>query len=74
MKQIHLIMETETHHKQWGAELNGSLVSTAWGRVGAEKLQSQTKSFPTPEDAEKFFNKKLKEKMAKGYVLVSKNW
>ena len=74
MKQIHMIMETETHHKQWGAELNGSLVSTAWGRIGAEKLQSQTKSFGNPIDAEKFFVKKVKEKTAKGYVLVSKNW
>ena len=66
-------METETHHKQWGAELVGNRVTTAWGRIGS-KLQSLEKPFPTTQDAEKFFIKKVKEKTNKGYVLVSKNW
>lgn len=56
------------NNKYWDIERDGSKVVTRWGRVGAHSGQS--KAFPLADEASavKFFNKKIAEKMKKGYT------
>lgn len=56
------------NNKYWDIELNGPTVITRWGRVGA--TSGQSKSFPLGSEAsaQAFFDKKIREKMKKGYT------
>lgn len=54
------------NNKWWQADLQGTTVYVSWGRVG-DSGQSQVKDFPDVQKAEKFIDKKVKEKEAKGY-------
>ena len=65
-KRVRLILtEADTNHnKQWIGELyDDNTVVTRWGRVG---YGEQSKSFPNK--GEHYLNKKVTEKLAKGYT------
>ncbi|MBK8475275.1 MAG: WGR domain-containing protein [Opitutaceae bacterium] len=52
--------------KFWNIELDGSAHTVTYGRIGTSG-QSSTKAFPSPEAAQKDFDKLVREKLAKGY-------
>jgi DNA ligase-1 len=53
-------------HKYWKVQVNGSNMTTSWGRIGTAG-QSQTKSFPSTQLALKEASKKRHEKEREGY-------
>jgi predicted DNA-binding WGR domain protein len=53
--------------KFWEGATEGSALTTRWGKVGTAG-QSKTKSFASPEAAQKEFDKLVHEKLGKGYV------
>lgn len=56
------------NNKYWDIELDGSTVVTRWGRVGTPSGQTKHFSFGDDDAARKFFDRKIKEKMKKGYT------
>ncbi|VTS07151.1 WGR domain-containing protein [Tuwongella immobilis] len=54
-------------YKFWNIDLSGTSFTVVYGRVGTNG-QTQTKSFATPEQAEKEANKLIAEKVKKGYT------
>jgi poly [ADP-ribose] polymerase len=58
----------DNHNKFWQIERNGTHVATHWGRVGATSGQTKSFAFGDESKAEAFFEKKIKEKMKKGYT------
>lgn len=54
-------------HKFWNIELNESSFTVTYGKIGS-KGQSSTKSFATPEKAQKEADALIREKLSKGYV------
>ncbi|MBM4077667.1 MAG: DNA ligase, partial [Planctomycetes bacterium] len=56
--------------KFWEIKLDGSDVTTRWGRIGTDG-QSKTKSFASPDKAQVEYDKLLKEKTGKGYIAVT---
>ncbi|HJN72982.1 MAG TPA: right-handed parallel beta-helix repeat-containing protein [Myxococcota bacterium] len=56
-------------HKFWEVQVDGSDVTTRWGRVGT-KGQSKTKPHPDPESARRDAEKQAKKKLTKGYVEI----
>lgn len=56
--------------KFWEIALNGSDLTTRWGRIGSDG-QSKTKSFASAEKARAEYDKLLSEKTEKGYVEVA---
>lgn len=54
-------------NKFWTATLDGATVRYTWGRVG-DAGQVTTKQFPDDEKARKDFDRKLREKLGKGYT------
>lgn len=64
------ICSEDQHNKEWSYELRGNTVATRWGRVGGH-MSTQTKSFSSPYEAERFAQKKAGEKLAKGYKEVT---
>ncbi|MGZ3423537.1 MAG: WGR domain-containing protein, partial [Polyangiales bacterium] len=59
-----------TSNKFWEIELEGSSFTTRYGRIGTEG-QVTTKSFATPVEAKKAYEKIVAEKVKKGYELAS---
>ena len=59
-------------NKFWEIALKGKAFTTTWGRIGTAG-QSATKTFGSPAQAEKEYEKLVAEKIAKGYRLSSKN-
>jgi uncharacterized protein (TIGR02996 family) len=57
----------EKSHKFWNIELQGSSFTVTYGRIGS-KGQSKTKDFPSPEAAQKAYDKLVAEKLAEGYI------
>lgn len=55
--------------KFWEIELDGSSVTTCWGRIGTSG-QNKTKDFGTPDKARKEYDKLVEEKTGKGYEEV----
>lgn len=55
------------NNKYWDCTLDGTLVTTRWGRVGATSGQSKDFALGSESAAQAFFDKKIKEKMKKGY-------
>jgi DNA ligase-1 len=53
--------------KFWEVRLDGSDLTTRWGRIGADG-QSKTKSFATEEKARAEYEKLVEEKTGKGYL------
>lgn len=55
--------------KFWAIELDGAKHIIQFGRIGSAG-QTQTKEFKTPEQAQKAYEKLVREKVGKGYQLV----
>lgn len=58
-----------TSSKFWQIELEGESFTTTYGKIGTEG-KSTTKSFDSAEKAQKEYDKLVKQKTKKGYVLV----
>ena len=56
--------------KFWELEQNGSEVVVHFGRNGSDG-QTDTKTFPNAAAADKFANRKIAEKLGKGYVAIT---
>jgi uncharacterized protein (TIGR02996 family) len=54
-------------YKFWDIELEGSTYTVRFGRIGT-KGQTKTKDFPSPQAAQKAYDKIIAEKLAEGYV------
>lgn len=65
MKRQLVYMDAKSS-KFWNIELDGSAHTVTYGRIGTSG-QSSTKAFPSPEAAQKDFDKLVREKLAKGY-------
>lgn len=59
-------------NKFWEIEIDGTEVTTKWGRIGS-KGQSKTKDHGSDEKAQKEYDKLVKEKTKKGYLLVEES-
>jgi predicted DNA-binding WGR domain protein len=66
MKRQLVYMDAKSS-KFWNIELNGSDHTVTYGRIGTSG-QSGTKTFPSPEAAQKDMDKLVREKLGKGYV------
>src|SRR5262245_5088966 len=64
---VHLEFEEGTSSKFWRARLEGRTLYVNYGRIGSPG-QTQPKDFPSPEVAQKEFDKLVAEKRKKGYV------
>lgn len=53
-------------HKFYEVIVNDTQLTIRYGRIG-DSGQTQTKTYPTPDKAKADANKKIKEKLAKGY-------
>ncbi len=58
-----------TSKKFWTIELDGTTHTVQFGRIGTAG-QTQTKQFKTPEEAQKAYEKLVREKVSKGYQRV----
>ena len=54
-------------NKFWEIELKGKSINICYGRIGIENPAKQSKSFPSTDLAKKYYEKKLREKINKGY-------
>src|SRR5437899_1600441 len=59
-----------TSQKFWAIELDGKKHTIQFGRIGSAG-QTQTKEFKTPEEAQKSYEKLVREKVQKGYQRVA---
>jgi predicted DNA-binding WGR domain protein len=55
--------------KHWSVRQDGLTVTFRWGRIG-RNAQSLVKTFETESDARRFTNKKIDEKLGKGYDVI----
>jgi DNA ligase-1 len=62
-------LEEGSSSKFWEIELDGSDLTTRWGRIGSNG-QSKTKAFASPEKARAEHDKLIAEKTGKGYSPV----
>ena len=53
--------------KFWQIELKGKKVTIQYGRIGIANPASMIKEFGTPDDAKKYSDTVIREKMNKGY-------
>lgn len=58
------------HNKVWAFQTNGTEVTIEWGRIGGNTEQ-QIKTFGNDYELQTFLNKKIQEKLKKGYKLAS---
>ena len=54
-------------NKFWEIELKGKKINISYGRIGIENPATQSKLFASADLAKKYYEKKLKEKINKGY-------
>lgn len=54
-------------NKFWEAEVSGAVAHIRYGRIGTDG-QRQVKEFSSEEEAQKFVDKKISEKVKEGYV------
>ena len=71
---------TENKSKFWKVSLESKKLIVTYGRIGIKKPATKTFIFPTndpkegfktKEDAEKYCEKKIREKTSKGYVEIN---
>src|SRR5436190_916224 len=58
-----------TSNKFWAIEVDGTTHSVQFGRMGTAG-QTQTKQFKAPEEAQRAYEKLVREKVKKGYRRV----
>lgn len=63
----HFEFQEGTSNKFWEIELDGDSFTVRYGRLGTDG-QSQTKTFDSPDKAQKEYDKLVAEKVKKGYV------
>ncbi|MBP0017501.1 MAG: WGR domain-containing protein [Cyanobacteria bacterium SBLK] len=66
---LELSEEGDGSHKFYEAIVKGTEVTIRYGRIG-DRGRIQTKSYPTPEKAKAEAEKKIREKLRKGYELA----
>ena len=60
--------KNEVSNKFWEISQKGILVKVVFGRIGIQNPQEQIKEFINEQEAKKFADKKIREKINKGYV------
>ena len=63
----HLEYTAANSNKFWDIELKGKSINICYGRIGIENPAKQSKSFSSSDLAKKYYEKKLREKINKGY-------
>src|ERR1700722_19903442 len=63
----HFEFQEGSSSKFWDVELNGTCVTTWWGRIGTAG-QSKEKDFGSDSKAQNEYDKLVEEKTGKGYV------
>ncbi len=63
----HFEFQDDKSSKFWEIEMNGSSVTTCWGKIGTDG-QSKCKEFDSETKAKAEYEKLVKEKTVKGYV------
>ena len=58
----------EVSNKFWEISQKGILVKVIFGRIGIQNPQEQIKRFINEQEAKKFTDKKIREKINKGYL------
>ena len=58
----------EVSNKFWEISQKGILVKVVFGRIGIQNPQEQIKEFINEQEAKKFADKKIREKINKGYI------
>jgi len=58
----------EVSNKFWEISQKGILVKVVFGRIGIQNPQEKIKEFINDQEAKKFADKKIKEKINKGYI------
>lgn len=64
---VELEFEEGTSSKFWRARVEGKTLYVNYGKIGSNG-QTQVKDFPSPDGAEKEYDKLVREKRKKGYV------
>tara|TARA_B100001250_G_C19576738_1_gene690109 strand:- start:559 stop:768 length:210 start_codon:yes stop_codon:yes gene_type:complete len=60
--------KNEVSNKFWEISQKGNLVKVVFGRIGIQNPQEQIKEFINEQEAKKFADKKIREKINKGYM------
>tara|TARA_Y100000590_G_scaffold413163_1_gene508733 strand:+ start:2781 stop:2990 length:210 start_codon:yes stop_codon:yes gene_type:complete len=60
--------KNEVSNKFWEISQKGILVKVVFGRIGIQNPQEQIKKFINEQEAKKFTDKKIREKINKGYI------
>ena len=60
--------KNEVSNKFWEISQKGILVKVVFGRIGIQNPQEKIKEFINDQEAKKFADKKIKEKINKGYI------
>ena len=60
--------KNEVSNKFWEISQKGILVKVVFGRIGIQNPQEQIKEFINEQEAKKFADKKIREKINKGYI------
>ena len=60
--------KNEVSNKFWEISQKGILVKVVFGRIGIQNPQEQIKEFINEQEAKKFTDKKIREKINKGYI------
>ncbi len=63
----HLEYTDARSNKFWEIELKGKTIHICYGRIGIENPATQKKTFTSTDVAKKYYEKKLREKLNKGY-------
>ena len=63
----HLEYTDAKSNKFWEIQLKGKSINICYGRIGIKNPAKQSKSFPSTDLAKKYYEKKLREKINKGY-------
>tara|TARA_Y100000590_G_C15383788_1_gene887395 strand:+ start:186 stop:398 length:213 start_codon:yes stop_codon:yes gene_type:complete len=68
MKKRYFEYTDETSNKFWEISQKGKEVKVFFGRIGIKNPQEKIKEFLSEQEAKKFIDKKIKEKINKGYI------
>ena len=60
--------KNEVSNKFWEISQKGILVKVVFGRIGIQNPQEKIKEFVNEQEAKKFADKKIREKINKGYI------
>ena len=58
----------EVSNKFWEINLKGKIVTLTYGKIGAKGQKTLKDDFATGEEAKKFTESKIREKINKGYI------